>query len=773
MIRRAELASAGLTSLVGRDELLRSLAGLLRDDVRLITLTGPAGVGKTRLAVTLAQRTGSAFDVTAVVHLADLNPASNAAEAVAQSIVTALGITDHHSQRPALQVLVERLHEQRALLVVDNAEHLLDAVADVVVALLDEVPGLSVVATSRHRLELVGERIITVPPVSIPEVHASPERAHTSEAVVLLLERATAAGYPAIPHDGPVFAAAVELARWSGGLPLVIELIAAQMGSGLSPDKILQRLDGGRLLTATARRTQPHHRTLTQALDVSWALCSPAQQRLWARLAVFSGGFDLVAAEEVCGGDDAVGTGEVMTLVKGLVRQSIVLMSPDGRYTQLQPLREYGLRHLDALGETRRVRDAHCGWVRRLVADAAAQWFGPQELEWLARVYREMPNIRAAVDWCAGSGEVETGLAIVTDVMRTRIPFFYAQQATTCAWIENLLRAGPGEPSMVRVAALASLGFTLTAIGDRSRGEHYRDACLAMARELGAEDAPPVLYVEGTYRVLSLGDTAGLPPLLRARDGFRAAGMAGDGQMAALILSVAAGLLGPSEIADAASDECLADAEAHESPWAASWALWTQGLPARTHPRYVLHECLRPQVEMGDRWGSTWTVEAGAWWRSRAGQPREAARLLGGCLGLQQRHGVGLGGLVPFRRQRRLAEERIVAAIGEAAFRAAYAEGTQLSTEEVYDLALRPVEVNTVDVRPDVTLRALTAAETRVAALVAAGLSNPQIAAELAVSRRTVETHLTKIFAKLRMNRRAQLATWYTQQTAAPARRAT
>nr|WP_279589016.1 LuxR C-terminal-related transcriptional regulator [Amycolatopsis granulosa] len=743
--------------------MLGSLAEMLHNDTRLITLTGPAGVGKTRLGVTLAQRADGAFDTTAVVYLADLDPSATA-EAVAQFIVAALGITDHHSQRPALEVLVERLREQRGLIVLDNAEHLLDAATDVVMALLDEVAGLSIVVTSRHRLELVGERIVTVPPMSIPELTAAPEQARTSDAMALLLERATARGYPAIPENSTAWAALIELARWSGGLPLVIEQMAAQMGKGLSPDRILRRLDGGRLLAAAARRIQPHHRTLDLALGVSWGLCSPAQQRLWARLAVFSGGFDLEAAEEVCGGDEEVDTDEVMSLLTGLVQQSIVVISPDGRYTQLQPLREYGLRHLDQFGETRRLRERHCAWVQRLCADAAVHWLGPEELGWLARVYGELPNIRAAVAWCVAAGEVDAGMSIVTDVMRCRVPFFYALQATVCSWMEDLLRIEPDAQSPARLNALAAVGFVLTAIGDKTRGGRYRDQCLELAAKLDAGNSPPALYIDGTHRVLSLGDVDGLPLLQQARDGFRAAGMAGDGQMAALILAIGAGLLGPADIADESSDECLRDAEAHDSPWAITWALWTQGLPARTQRRYVLHECLRPQVEMGDRWGSTWTVEAGAWWRSASGQPKDAARLLGGCLGLQKRHGVGVGGLVPFQRQRKLAEERIVAAIGEVAFRHHYAEGTTLTAEQIYELALRPVEVPP-DTRPDLTLDVLTGAEKRVAALVADGLNNPEIARALTVSRRTVETHLTRIFQKLRLNRRAQLATWYIQQT--------
>ncbi|MCP3805100.1 LuxR C-terminal-related transcriptional regulator [Allokutzneria sp. A3M-2-11 16] len=753
-----ELAGVALTSLVGRDDLLGSLAGAVRRGTRLISLSGAGGVGKTRLALELVHHVADEFDLSAVVYLADLNPGEDATTAIGQSIVTALGVTDHQSRRGAVEVLLDHLQGKRVLLVLDNAEHLLDPVADMVIALLTEVPQLSVVTTTRHRLDLPPERVVAVPPVTIPEANATPEQARGSQAVELLLDRAAATGSPAIPESGAAWDAVVELARWSGGLPLVIELIAAQM-SVLGPEKTLQRLDGGRLLATRTRRAQPHHRTLTRALDVSWDLCSPEQRRLWARLAVFSGGFDLEAAEEVCGDG---GGDEVLALLADLVRHSVVVVGGDGRYQQLQPLRGYGLRHLDAFGETDALREKHCHWVRRLVATCAVEWFGPDELTWLARIHRELPNIRAAVNWCVATRTVQIGLGIVADVVRTRVHFFAALQSTVRAWADDLLSVEPAEPTQPRMAAHAALAFTLIAIGDKERGDYHLDQCRAVAQRLGIESAPPVLFAEGLHLVLSRGDTAGLALLRQARDGFRAIGAPGDGQMAALLLSVGAGLLGATEIADAASADCLADAERHNSPWARTWALWTHGLPALSQPKYVLHECLPALIEMGDRWGCTWTIEASAWWRARIGEPEDAARLLGGCIGLHQRHGVGLSGLVPFQRQREQAERRIVAAIGEAAFRAAYTDGTRLATEEVYDLALRPFDTSeSEDVRTGVIASPLTAAERKVAELVAAGLSNGRIAEELYVSKRTVETHVGRMLAKLHFTNRTQLATWY------------
>jgi non-specific serine/threonine protein kinase len=237
--------------------------------------------------------------------------------------------------------------------------------------------------------------------------------------------------------------------------------------------------------------------------------------------------------------------------------------------------------------------------------------------------------------------------------------------------------------------------------------------------------------------------------------------------MAALILALCAGTIGPRDIADQSSDECLADAVAHDAEWAVSWAQWTQTLPARTHPQDVLRDCLPAQIALGDRWGTTWCVESEAWRRAALGQAEAAARLLGGAIGLQARHGVRIGGLVPFALQREKARVRIVNMIGADGYRRAYEDGTALTTEEVYELALR--DADTDDVRHARVARdQLTAQQHQVALLVGEGLRNKDIAEKMALSQRTVETHLSAIFTRLGFTSRAQLASWVSVGNTAP-----
>ena len=777
---------AGLTSFVGRGELLQSLVHQLQRGTRMLTLAGPAGVGKTRLAAELVRRMQKDYDAFAVVHLADLNldvdsPLEVAAHSLINMIVDALDIIDHQSKQPLLEVLVERLRRTRVLLVLDNCEHLLDPVSEVVLALLQLVPQppdqaqpqLSMVATSRHYLGLPGENVVHVPELATPPADATREQARNSDAVRLLLDRAKEAGHPIT--DGHDWHAIVRLVQASGGLPLALELIAALLGGGLAPTMILQRLDGGRLLASPLRRgIQRHHETLTTALDISWELCGPTeteadmQRRLWARLAVFSGGFDLEAAEQVCGGDDRFPTTEVMDTLSALVRQSIVISTPKGRYYQLQPLREYGLRKLSAHGEEETVRARHCAWVQNLTRTAAQSWFGPKEPAWLARLHGEMANIRTAITWTlAQPGRVEVGLQIATDVLATRMPFFYALHTQVCGWLDDLLAVHPAPSSGIRVGALAMLAWTRLVLGDQDRGEARRKECRELAHQLDATDGPPVLMLEGTRHILSLADTNGLDMLARARDAFRAAGDLGSGHMAALILALGAGLLGPSDVADMSSEECLADAEAHGAEWAITWARWTLSLPARTQPRDVLQQVLPIQIALGDRWGTTWCVEAQAWRWAASGEAEAAARLLGGAISLQRRHGVAVAGLLPFMQQRDEARTRIVAMIGEPAYRRAYQDGTTKSIDQIYDLALRPLHAasSTTEGSPADLLGSLPDQQRSVAKLVGKGHTNREIADELRVSPRTVETHLGKLFSRLGFSNRTQLATWVGEQT--------
>ncbi|GLZ33469.1 LuxR family transcriptional regulator [Lentzea sp. NBRC 105346] len=711
-----------LTTFVGRASLLEHTAAVL-GRARLVTLVGPGGVGKTRLASEVVRERP---DVT-VVHLADVTGS------VDRAVVEALGIVDQSSNDP-VDVLVEHLRGTRTLLVLDNCEHLLDPVGDLLATLLDEVPTLRVLATSRRHLELDGEHIVQVPPLAVPD-----------DAMALLLDRASAAGRTITDHD-----AAVRLAEWSGGLPLVLELIAVRLGGGMSPQAILDRLAGGSLLTTRGtRRVQPHHRTLQQVLNWSYDLCSPGERLLWARISVFAGGFDLSAVEAVCSGD-GITEREVVDLLEGLVHQSVVTAGPDGRYHQLQPLREFGQTKLDSACA---IQDAHVAWFRKLAADAADGWFGPDEVGWMARAHLEMPNFRAALQHCVHTAP-ETGLEIATNLARLRMVFFYALLGEFCEWFERLLAAAPPDPTPERIGGAAMLGWIRFCQGSQQAGIAQLEHCRELTR---GQEAPPVAFLEGAYHLDVLVDPQAIGFFLRAAELFGTA-FAGDQQMAKLVGAIAACFTGPPETAAATSEDCFADASARGAEWAITWAVWAKGLATvrSGEPQLgvtLFQEALCRQTALGDKWGTAWCVEALPWaMADLGGAPTTAAELLGGASKLQETTGVAIAGLVPFVRERERATEIVVRQIGATAYREAYARGAAMSADEIHALALRP--------HGDVPLDGLSDRRRQVAVLIARGRQNKQIADELHLSLSTVENHVRDILRTLGMTNRAEVAAW-------------
>lgn len=773
-----------LTSLFGRAEVLAEVQKLLRRK-RLVTLAGPGGVGKSRLAVEVGRQYGEHHNVpVAVAYLLNVTP-----DALNREVVAALGIVDQSSRDP-IDVLIDRLGHRETLLVLDNCEHLLDPVGDLLATLLEEAPHLHVLTTSRGYLEVSGEHVYQVPPLELPDPDdACPSLADRSDdAMALLLDRAAAAGRAITADDD--WDAVVRLARWSGGLPLVLELIAVRLGGGMSPRAILERLAGGKLLGAQrSRRVQPHHRTLQQTLEWSLELCSPGERRLWARISVFADGFDLEAAEKVCSGD-GIDAYDVVDLLGGLVRWSIVISTPEGRYHQLPPQYEFGRRLLHELGEEDAVRRRHSHAYAELAADAAVRWPDRGEVAWLGRGIREWPNFRVALHHCANTPDMaETGLLITMNLARLRLCFFDAKLGEFCAWFELFLDLIPVAPTPARIGASAMLGWIRLCQGSQAQAAEQLAHCHDLVRALGGTEVAPVRFLEGAYAALAQDDSismqhAGLAPvpaiedthgelesihlLMRATELFAQAGedYAGDRMMAQLICALAAGFAGDEETATRISEDCLADAAASGAEWMISWAQWTTGLaplrygsPDEAIDRF---QCaLATQIGLGDKWGTTWCAEAIAWALSMLDSDFQmaAAELLGGAITLQKDTGVAIAGLVPFGRERSIAVRTARNHLGEDRYREAYQRGTELTKEEVYQLALRPPAGSSA-----ATLDSLSPRRRQIAMLIAQGWENRQIADELNLALSTVENHVSDILRIGGFANRAQIAAWVSRQ---------
>jgi predicted ATPase/DNA-binding CsgD family transcriptional regulator len=792
------LASTMSSLLVGRDVAVNEvLTALSRVDEqgrpaeRLITLQGPPGIGKTRMAVEVLAAVAKLGRRTAFAYLVGVDGGQQDPweygevpdlENIARAVQAALGVT-HISSADPVAVLVSHLdgdaEHEGPLLVLDNCERIRAAVGDLVAILLDVSPGLQVLATSRAELGLPVERLIPLRPLSLP---GNEDDDTASEAMALLLHLVRTGGGTIPPDQWPQARA---LVRWSGGLPLVLEFIAARLRSGLPPDTVLRRLDGGGLLTTqgTRRRAQPHQRTLRQVLDDSLELCLDAERTLFLRTACFANGFELDDAEVVCAGN-GIASERVLDLLCGLKEKALLTVDAGtGRYGMLPPIAEYAERKLRERGEEDQVRRAHAEHFARLARDAADTWLagsrGKGELAWLATIGRELDNLRAAMTWLRDHGSPETALEIALNLARVRFWWFSGLLPEGNNLLRRLLDACLPAPSPLRVAATAMSGWMALCRGDQQEARAARDHCRELVAALGTADEPPsfVDFLEGTYALLSDADAATALPLLRRAvaklTAQVAAGLPADGDrhQMHMILGLTAGLIGDDkDEADRTSSAVLAEAREADAPWAASWARWNKGLVPllfNGDPEEALEHfqaSLRIQVEIGDQWGTVWSGTAICWALARATANRRAAVLQGAATRQQDRAGSVTTALKPFRLQTDIARQMVVSHIGPQIFDEEFQRGRAMRTEEAYALALRPL----LDTRPptpvrgtDQTLDVLTPAEAQIARMVAEGLRTNDIAKRTGRSARTVNTHITHIYQKVgNVNSRSELAMW-------------
>ncbi|XVQ09152.1 BTAD domain-containing putative transcriptional regulator [Spirillospora sp. CA-255316] len=425
--RRLTNLPAQITSFVGREEESARLDALLREN-RLVTLTGPGGAGKTRLAAEAAAR--AVDGMRDGVWFVPLAPVSDpgAGEDAAQAALTALEIPE--SVRPGearslarpLDRLADVLATRRMLLVLDNCEHLVDAAAAVAGRVLAAAPGVRILATSREPLGITGESLCPVPSLPLPPEDAGAGEALAYDSVRLFADRA-AAVRPGFAVDAATAPRAVEICRALDGIPLAIELAAARLRS-LTPDQVAARLgDRFRLLTAGSRTALPRHRTLRAVVDWSWELLDDAERAVLRRLSVFSGGAAPDAAARVCalgasgvpglsgGADDR----EVIDVIAALVDKSLVMAegTAEVRYRLLETVRVYAAERLEEAGESDRTAAEHAACYLELAERAEPELRRADQLHWADRLAAERGNWQAAIRYAVRAGDVATGLRFV------------------------------------------------------------------------------------------------------------------------------------------------------------------------------------------------------------------------------------------------------------------------------------------------------------------------------------------------------------------------
>ncbi len=683
---------ASLTSLLGREREVEEIESLLSEaTVRLLTLTGPGGIGKTRLAIEVAHRSAGSFpDGVALVALATLGDAALVMPTVSQD----LGLREAASVRP-LEVLCQYLRERRFLLVLDNFEHVAEAAPEVV-DLLSSCPNLSVLVTSRAPLRVRGEREYPVSPLAVPNPTRTPEAKEVARtpAAKLFIERATEAS--------PTFkltqanAAAVAAICWRlDGLPLALELAAAQTRF-LAPTALLSRLDQA-LQAGGARDLPERQRTMRATLDWSYDLLQEPERELFRRLSVFVGGFTFEVAEDVCA-TDAFEAADVLVLLGNLVEQSLVVAetSTEGvtRYRMLEPVRQYALKQLRESGDENGVRLRHAGCYLALAEEAEPYIKGHEQIEWLDKLEAENDNLRAAIGWLLEAGDAPTaarfGWALgMYWVMRTR-------HGEGRMLLEQTLAQGGDIPASLRAKALWTLGLCVYGSGDNERLMAIAEEGVALSRRAG--DRQGEAYTLGMlgYAALQLGD---LDRAARAlEESLEMVREQGDAWRAAHFLNhltVVALNRGEHQRAARYAEESLALTRQTGDRYAANVALsllaqmaWASHENERAAGHW--REALRLSSELANKANSASSIQGLATVAASRGELRRAARLLGAAEALLE-----AAGLVHYAYTTYTSNEphqRAASAASEElemrAWKEAHDEGRAMSFEQAVDYAL-------------------------------------------------------------------------------------
>ncbi|MCW2912897.1 MAG: AfsR/SARP family transcriptional regulator [Actinomycetia bacterium] len=496
----------GLTSFVGRDEDVAQV-GKLIGEYRLTTLTGPGGTGKTRLSVEAARPLlGRLPDGVWLVEFAPLIDGAD----VPQAVLAAMGLREQGSMSMGpvgepLDRLVAALRTRSTLLVLDNCEHLIGAVAGLADRLLGECPRLRILATSREPLGITGEALWPVERLALPPEGAGVAEAMSYPAVRLLADRAVAArpGFEVTERTVP---AVMRICRALDGLPLAIELAAARLRS-LSAEQLAGRLDDRfRLLTGGSRMALPRHQTLRAVVDWSWDLLTGAERAVLRRLAVFSGGATVEAAERVCA-DGA----EVLALLDALSDKSLLVATGEGRYRMLETIKAYGLERLAEAGERERIRQAHAAYFAELAEAADPHLRGAEQLVWLDRLTADHDNLNAALRGAIAAGDARTALRLVAAAGWYWWLSGHKAEGAELA-TEALALPGEVDTEVLAVACAVSVLFTTSGLGD----EREAEGLLRKAQELaqGTRSRNPLIrLLEPLDRLMRSAHESSVVPL--------------------------------------------------------------------------------------------------------------------------------------------------------------------------------------------------------------------------------------------------------------------